>query len=333
MTGTWRVPRFGELVRAEVTGRAPGPGEVALRVEASSLNYRDLLLLQGRYDPRLPLPYVPLSDACGTVVAVGPEVRRFAVGDLVCPTFSPGWVDGAPDADATRRTRGGPLPGFAADEVVVAERELVAAPVGWSAAEAATLPCAGVTAWSAVVDHGRVKPGDTVLVMGTGGVSLFALAIARAAGARVLAITTTPARVEVLERLGAERVWCTAHEPRWGRQVRKVAGPGVDLVVEVGGSGTLGESVDATRVGGTVALIGNLAPPAPVDTVPILMKQLRVQGVLVGSRRAFEDLARAAPALPRPVLDRTFAFEELPAAFAHFEARAHVGKVVLARTG
>jgi NADPH:quinone reductase-like Zn-dependent oxidoreductase len=331
--GRWEVARFGSLGWTDSGAPGPVPADgVRVAVGASSLNYRDLLMLQGRYDPRLPLPYVPLSDLAGTVLEVGAGVRSFAPGDLVCATFSPSWIDGAPDADALRRTRGGPLPGFAADEVVVPERDLVRAPAGWSAAEASTLPCAGVTAWSAVVDHGQVRPGGAVLVQGTGGVSLFALAIAKAAGARVYAVTTTPSRVEVLRGLGAERVWCTADEPRWGRAVRKVTGGGVDLVVEVGGSGTLGESVDAARIGGTVALIGNLAPAAPVDTVAILMKQVRVQGVFVGPRRAFEDLVRAAALHPlRPVIDRVFPFPALPEAFAHVEARAHVGKVVVQR--
>lgn len=331
--GRWEVARFGEVAWVEAAAPAALPPDgVRVAVGASSLNWRDVLMLRGRYDPRLPLPYVPLSDMAGTVVEVGAAVRRFAPGATVCGTFSPTWIDGAPDADALRRTRGGPLPGFAADEVVVPESELVAAPPGWSLAEAATLPCAGVTAWSAVVDHGRVAPGHTVLVMGTGGVSLFALAVAKAAGARVLAITTTPARVDVLRRLGAEQVWCTADEPRWGRAVRRATDGGVDLVVEVGGAGTLGESVDAARIGGTVALIGNLAPVAPVDTVPILMKQVRVQGVFVGPRRAFEDLVRAASVHAlRPVIDRVVPWAALPEAFAHVESRAHVGKVVVQR--
>lgn len=330
----WEVTAFGRagLARAEGPTPAPGPGQLLLETRAWSLNYRDLLMLEGRYDPRLPLPYVPLSDGVGRVVATGPGTRRFRVGDRVCGVFSPSWIDGGPDADALRRTRGGPLPGFAAEAVVVDEAEVVAAPDGWSDAEAATLPCAGVTAWSAVFTHGAVTPGDTVLVMGTGGVSLFALQLARSAGARVFAITTTPARVETLRHLGAEQVWCTADEPRWGRAVRKAAGPGVDLVVEVGGGGTLQESVDATRIGGTIALVGNLAPPAPVDHVAVLMKQIRIQGVFVGPRRAFEDLVGAAARHAwRPVVDRAFPFAALPDAFAHFAARAHVGKVVVER--
>lgn len=328
----WEVPAFGSLQRSALPSAHPGPGQVRVAVGASSLNYRDLLMLRGQYDPRLPLPYVPLSDLAGAVAEVGPGASRFRVGDLVCGAFSPGWIDGEPDADAVRKTRGGPLPGFAADEVVIAETELVAAPAGWSAAEAATLPCAAVTAWSCLVEHGGLRAGDTVLVLGTGGVSLFALQLAKAMGARVFAVTTTPARVEVLRGLGAEQVWCAATEPRWGRAVRRAAGRGVDLVVEVGGAGTLDQSLDAVRVGGRVALIGNLAPTAPVETVAILMKQIRVQGVFVGSRRAFEDLVRALEVLPlRPVVDRVFPLGELPAAFDWFASRSHVGKVVLQR--
>lgn len=330
----WEVPGWGAFAREQAPSESPGPGQVRVRIDAASLNYRDLLMLRGQYDPRLPLPYVPLSDGAGVVVERGPGAGRFAVGDAVCATFSPGWIDGAPDADAVRRTRGGPLPGLATDELVVAESELVAAPAGWTAVQASTLPCAAVTAWSALVDHGGVRAGSTVLVLGTGGVSLFALQLARACGARVFAVTTTPERVEVLQRLGAEQVWCTRHEPRWGRAARKVTGRGVDLVVEVGGAGTLAESVDAARIGGTIALIGNLAAPGPVDTTAILMKQLRVQGVFVGPRRAFEDLVRAVTALGvAPVVDRVFESEALPEAFSWFESRAHVGKVVVARRG
>ena len=315
---------------------APAPqlraGEVRLRMLAWSLNYRDLLMAKGRYDPKLPLPYVPLSDGVGEVTATGEGVTRVAVGDRVCPTFSPGWIDGAPTPDAVRRTRGGPVPGLLASEVVLPEAELVKVPAHLSDAEAATLPCAGVTAWSAVATHGRVGPGSTVLVLGTGGVSLWALTLARAHGARVVATTSSEARAERLRGLGAAHVVLHTADAGWGRTIRRWSDGGVDLVIEVGGAGTLEGSLDAVRVGGTVAVIGNVAGSRePLSVLPILMKQVRCQGVFVGPRRAFEDLCVAVDrhAL-RPVVDRTFAFDTAPAAFAWMDAGAHVGKVCLA---
>lgn len=332
----WQVrDAFGldRLALAEVGASPLGPGEVRLAMRAWSLNYRDLLMAKGRYDPRLSVPYVPLSDGVGEVVEVGPSVTRVAVGDRACPTFSPTWIDGDPDPDAVRRTRGGPVPGVLAEEVVVGEHGVVRVPAALSDAEAATLPCAGVTAWSAVVVHGRIAPGATVLVLGTGGVSLWALAVARTLGARVVATTSTDEKARRLQALGAEHVVLHT-DPAWGRAVRRWSGGGVDLVVEVGGAGTLEQSLDAVRVGGTVAVVGNVAGSRePVSVLPILMRQVRCQGVFVGPRRALEDLVRAVAlhASLRPVLDRTFPFDAAPEAFAWMDAGRHVGKVCVAR--
>jgi NADPH:quinone reductase-like Zn-dependent oxidoreductase len=322
--------RFGleNLRIVERPAPAPGPGQVRLRVRACSLNYRDLLMVRGQYDPRLPLPLVPLSDGVGEVVECGPRVARVAPGQRVAATFSPTWIAGEPDADAVRLTRGGAVPGMLAEHVVLSEQELVAVPEHLTDAEAATLPCAGLTAWSALVTLGGVKAGDVVLTLGTGGVSVFALQLARLLGARVIATTSDEEKAARLRALGAEEVLLHPADPQWGRAVRRLTG-GVDHVVEVGGAGTLAQSLEAVRPGGTVSLIGVLAGVRePLTVLPILMKQVRVQGVLVGHRQGFEALCRAVTAHRlRPVVDRVFPLAEVGAAFAHLASGRHFGKV------
>ena len=318
------------LCIAEVPEPALGPGQVRLGVRACCLNYRDLLMVRGHYDPRLPLPLVPLSDGVAEVIELGPGVTRVALGDRVCATFAPTWIAGQPDADAVRLTRGGAVPGMLSEQLVLGEQELVHVPAHLSDVEAATLPCAALTAWSALVTYGGVKAGDVVLTLGSGGVSIFALQIARLLGARVVATTSSEAKAERLMDLGAERVLRYDQEPRWGRAVRKLTG-GVDHVVEVGGAGTITQSLDAVRPGGTVSLIGVLSGVRePISVLPVLMKQVRVQGILVGHRQGFEALNRAIAAhWLRPVVDRVFPFEQAQAAFEHLASGAHLGKVCL----
>jgi len=322
--------RFGldQLRLATVPEPAVGPGQVRVRVRACSLNYRDLLMVRGHYDPRLPLPLVPLSDGAGEVLEVGPGVTRVAPGQRVIATFAPTWIAGEPDADAVRLTRGGAVPGMLSEQVVLGEQELVPVPAHLSDAEAATLPCAALTAWSALVTYGGLKAGDTVLILGSGGVSVFALQIARLHGARVIATTSSEQKAARLRALGAAEVLLYPEEPRWGRAVRRLTG-GVDHVVEVGGAGTLAESFEAVRPGGTVSLIGVLSGVRePLTVLPVLMKQVRVQGILVGHRQGLTALCRAVE-LHRlhPVVDRVFPFGEVPAAFAHLASGQHVGKV------
>jgi NADPH:quinone reductase-like Zn-dependent oxidoreductase len=327
--------RFGldHLQCVEADEPVPGPGQVLLEMSAWSLNYRDLLMARGEYDPRLPLPYVPLSDGVGRVLAAGPGVTRVAPGDRVCPTFSPGWLDGELDADTLKNTRGGQVPGLLAERVVVGQHELVAAPAHLSDAEAATLPCAGLTAWSALVTHGAVTAGQWVLVIGTGGVSVFATQLAKVAGARVVGITSTPEKAERLRALGAEHVVLRTEIAAWGKAVRQHTG-GVDLVVEVGGAGTLDQSIEAVRIGGKVLIIGRLAGSRePVNVVPILMRQIRCQGVFVGHRRGFLAMARALEQHQvHPVVDRIFPFEEAPAALAALSEARHFGKIAITRS-
>ena len=326
----WMVRAWRGLDVDEVDEPVPGPGQVRLRMRAASLNYRDLLMWRGHYDRRV-LPYVPLSDGCGVVDALGAGVTDLAVGDRVVATFSPTWLSGSPDRDAVRTTRGGPVDGVLADAVVVGASEVVRVPERLSDAAAATLPCAGLTAWSALQLAG-IGPGQTVLTLGTGGVSLFAVQLAQHLGARVIATTSSPAKAARLRELGASEVIDYTADADWGRTARTLAGDGVDAVVEVGGAGTLAQSLKAVRVGGTVALIGVLGgTEQPLDVLPILMSQIRVQGVFVGSREGLVELCRVldAPGLEQ-VVERVFPVEQAPEALDWLAAGRHVGKVCLA---
>jgi NADPH:quinone reductase-like Zn-dependent oxidoreductase len=330
----WQVEeRFGldALRLRELEDPAPGPGELLLRLRAVSLNYRDLMMVDGRYNPRQPLPLVPCSDGVGEVVAVGPGVRDWQPGERACPIFAPFWLAGEPNRERLRNTLGGPLPGTLRERMTVRAEAVVRPPTHLSDEEAATLPCAAVTAWNALITQGRLRAGETVLVLGTGGVALFALQIARLHGARVLVTSSDDGKLARAAALGAEAGINYQREPAWGRRVRELVSEGVDHVVEVGGAGTLAESLRAVRMGGTIHLIGVLAAgEAPLSIVPVFMSQVRVQGVLVGHRESFEQLnAALAASRLRPVVDRVFAFAEAPAAFRHLAAGAHFGKVCL----
>lgn len=308
---------------------APGAGELLLRMRAVSLNYRDLLMVEGRYNPRQPLPLVPCSDGVGEVVACGAGVRGFTGGDRVCPIFAPRWLAGEPDRERIRTTLGGPLDGTLRELMTIGAESVVRPPAHLSDNEAATLPCAAVTAWSALVVFGRIRAGETVLVLGTGGVALFALQIALLHGARVIITSSSDEKLQRARELGAWETVNYRREPAWGKRVRDLAGEGVDHVIEVGGAGTLSESLRAVRPGGTIHLIGVLAAgEAPLSIVPVFMQQVRVQGVLVGPKESFEGLVRAmALHGVRPQVDRVFAFEEAPAAFDHLASGAHFGKI------
>ena len=321
-----------QLTLAERPGPRPGPGQALLRMRAVSLNYRDLLVVRGHYDPRQPLPLVPLSDGVGEVVALGEGVTRVAVGDRVCPIFAQRWLDGEPDAEALRSTLGSPRDGTLAEEVVLHEDGLVLAPPHLSDEEAATLPCAAVTAWSGLVTKGGVTAGDTVLVQGSGGVAVFGLQLARLLGARVIATTSSDEKAARLRALGAAHVINYVEEPQWARSVKeRTGGRGVDHVLDVGGAETLAQSLRAVRPGGTISLIGVLSGTVSrLDLLPILMRGVRVQGVMVGHRAGFEAMNRAIDAHQlRPVVDRVFPFAEAREAFAHLASGRHLGKVVI----
>lgn len=321
----------GERPRPE-----PGPGQVLLRMSAAALNYRDLLTVLGRYNPRQPLPLIPCSDGVGEVVALGPGASRFAEGDRVIPIFAQGWLGGEPTHERLRTTLGGPLDGTLAEFMAIDEQGAVRAPAHLSDEEAAALPCAGLTAWSALVTHGGVTAGQTVLVLGTGGVAIFALQIAGLLGARAIVTSSSDAKLERARALGAWQTINYVSTPDWAREVRRMTdGDGVDLVVEAGGAGTLGQSVASLRFGGTVALFGNLAGgSAEVNVIPIFMRQARVQGLLVGHRDGFEEMNRAISAHGmRPVVDRVVPMERAVDALATMQEGGHVGKIAIRIAG
>ncbi len=311
----------------------PGAGQVAIRMRAASLNYRDYMMVVGKYNPRQALPLVPLSDGVGVVEEVHASVRGLAVGARVCPIFAQGFLAGEVTKEKLATTLGGPLDGVLRERMVLPAESVVEVPASLTDAECATLPCAAVTAWNAVVEEGRVAPGQTVLVQGTGGVSLFALAFAKALGARVIATSKSEAKLERVRALGADHTIDYVKTPAWGKAaVELTGGRGVDLVVEVGGAGTLGESLRAVRPGGTIAIIGVLGGAATeVALTQVLMRHVRLQGVFVGHKEHFLRMLRALEGgSVRPVLDRSFAWTDAKAALEHLASGAHFGKVTLA---
>ncbi|APZ99264.1 NAD(P)-dependent alcohol dehydrogenase [Sphingopyxis sp. QXT-31] len=309
----------------------PGPGEIRVRLGASSLNFHDFAVVAGMIptvDGR-----IPMSDGAGLVEAVGEGVVQFKVGDLVVSTFFTDWDDGpAPSAAAAKGVPGDGIDGYAREAVVAPQHWFTRAPAGWSVAEAATLTCAGLTAWRALFVDGTTQPGSTVLIQGSGGVSVFALQFAKAAGARVIATSSSDAKLEKLKALGADDLINYKEEPNWGAKALELTGGrGVDTVVEIGGAGTLDQSMVATRVGGHVSLIGVLTGIAgPVQTAMLMSKNLRVQGLTVGSRA--QQLAMIAGVEAngiRPVISDHFPLEKLGDAFRHQIANAHFGKIVV----
>jgi NADPH:quinone reductase-like Zn-dependent oxidoreductase len=308
----------------------PGPGQVLLQMRAFSLNYRDFMVVKGIYNPKQRLPLVPLSDGVGKVVAVGAGVSRVKIGDRVAGIFMQNWLSGEISEDKARSSLGAQAEGVLAEYVVLHGEGVVQVPEHLTDEEAATLPCAGVTAWHALITEGGVKPGDTVLILGTGGVSLFGLQFSRLAGARVIATSSSNAKLERVMQLGASDGINYKENPEWDKVVRTLTGGlGVDHVVEVGGAGTLPQSLRAVRLGGRISLIGVLAGGGgQVNPLPILMKNVRVQGIYVGSREMFEAMNRAiALHKLRPVVDRVFAFEEIREALRYMESGGHFGKI------
>ena len=326
--------RFGldQLLQGERPDPEAGPGQVLLRMHAASLNYRDLLTVQGQYNPKQPLPLIPCSDGVGEVVAIGPGVHRVNVGDLVTPLFAQRWIAGEPTRDGLRSTLGGPYDGTLAELMVVDSESVVRAPEHLTHEEAATLPCAALTAWSALVSLGGVKPGDIVLVQGTGGVSIFALQFALLLGARVIVTSSHDAKLERVRALGAWETINYRTQPDWGREVKKLCGgAGADLIIEVGGALTLPQSLVAIRPGGTIALIGVLSGrTGDLNLAPIFMPQVRVQGVFVGNRERFEAMNRAITLHQlRPAVSRVFPWEEARPAFEHLASGEHFGKICI----
>jgi NADPH:quinone reductase-like Zn-dependent oxidoreductase len=330
----WRIPAFGidKLSLDEVPAPKPGPGQVLVDVHAVSLNYRDLMMVKGAYNPKLQSNRIPCSDGAGIIAAIGQGVTQVAVGDRVAGTFFQHWLDGDPAPEKFTGALGGDIDGTLAQQIVLSEDGVVKIPEHLSFEEAATLPCAGVTAWNAVVTAGHVKSGDTVLVQGTGGVSCFALQFAKALGARVIGTSSRADKLRRATELGLDAGHNYRENPEWSRwAVSQTSGRGVDLTVEVGGAGTFQQSLAATRTGGVVAQIGVLAGREQSLTItPILHKMLKIRGIYVGSRQHFVQMNRAIEQTGlRPVIDRVFSFGEAREAFTTMENASHFGKIVI----
>ena len=309
-----------------VADPSPGPGQIAVHVGATSLNFRDLLL------SRTAVERIPLSDGAGTVVAVGEGVTSVAVGDRVAGCFFQGWLDGRIEARFHDAALGGSVDGMLAEIVVLSAEGVVRAPRNWTDEQAATLPCAALTAWNALVEGQQIKPGSSVLLLGTGGVSVFGLQFAKMMGARVIITSSSDEKLERMRSLGADvTINYRAHDEWQNSVLEATGGLGSDLVLEVGGGATLERSMSCTRFGGEIALIGMVSGQAAVNPFPLLSRSVNLRGVYVGSRRMFNDMVDAIDANGmEPVIDEVFAFEDAQAAYRHLRSQEHVGKVVIA---
>jgi NADPH:quinone reductase-like Zn-dependent oxidoreductase len=333
----YQVVQFGienlrerELPTPEITA-----GKVLVRVRAVSLNYRDLLVVEGSYNPKMDLPRIPCSDGAGEVVAVGEGVTRVKAGDRVCGIFMQRWLDGPLTAEKSKEALGGDVDGMLAEYVLLGAEGVVQVPEHLSYEEAATLPCAAVTAWNALCHGGGgVRSGETVLIQGTGGVSIFALQFAKLLGARVIGTSSSDAKLARAKAMGLDEGLNYRERPEWGKWALEVTeGRGVDRVIEVGGGGTFAQSLKAARVEGMIAQIGVLSGGStkePLALTPILHKQLRVQGIYVGSRAMFEEMnAAIRGAKLRPVVDHVYEMSEVGKAFSQMKSASHFGKIVI----
>jgi NADPH:quinone reductase-like Zn-dependent oxidoreductase len=319
------------LVQVEGPIPSPGPGEVLLKMRAVSLNYRDLGVIEGFYNPDLPFPLIPVSDGVGEVVALGENTSRFKIGDRASGIFAQRWISGEPTKAGLLSTLGSPLDGMLAEYVLLHEDGLVHVPEHLTDEEAASLPCAGVTAWHAIAEEGNVKAGDTVVVQGTGGVSLFALQFAKLLGASVIVTSSSDEKLERAKKLGADLGINYRQTPDWERVVLGYTdGRGANHVVDLGGAGTLNQSIAAVRIGGHVSVIGILSGVTAdgINLVPVLQKKVRLQGINVGSRDMFEAMNKAIGYHKlRPVIDRVFPFEQSIEALTYMKEGAHFGKI------
>ncbi|MBK8907643.1 MAG: NAD(P)-dependent alcohol dehydrogenase [Rhodospirillales bacterium] len=329
LTGGFGIDHLQRLTRPDPT---PGTRDVLLEMKAASLNYRDILAVNGGYAPRAQPPLIPVSDGVGVVVAVGDAVTRVRVGDRVCPMFFQDWIGGEARQAKMFTSLGGPVDGTLAQFMCLGEQGVTIVPEHLSDEEAATLPCAALTAWSALATQGEVGPSDTVLVQGTGGVALFALQFARLMGARVIITSSRDDKLARARQLGADEAINYRTTPDWDRVVKDLTGgEGCDHVIELGGADTLARSIRAARIGGRISVIGVLSGAKAEVALPlVVMRNLRLQGVTVGSRDGFEAMGRAiARHRLHPVLDRVFPFDDAPSAFRHLAAARHFGKVCI----
>lgn len=321
---------FDKVFVGASEAREPGPGEICVKVRASSLNYHDLAVVSGAMGPSE--RRIPMSDGAGEVIAVGPGVDEFAEGDHVVSTFFPDWLAGNPTVAGFGRVPGDGIDGYAREQVTMPATAFTHAPKGYSHAEAATLTTAGLTAWRALFENGNLRPGQTVLVQGSGGVSIFALQLAKLAGANVIATSSSDEKMARLKELGADAVINYRTDADWGRKAFELTGGvGVDHVVEVGGASTLAQSIEAVRVGGHIAVIGILSGlNSELPLAAALARQVRMQALVVGSRSHQQNFVRAIETIGlRPVIDRSFGLDGLVEAFQYQASGRHFGKIVL----
>jgi NADPH:quinone reductase-like Zn-dependent oxidoreductase len=334
------ITQFGidHLNKVELPMLQIAPGMVLVKVHAVSINYRDLMMVKGFYNPKMALPRIPCSDGAGEVAAVGEGVSRVRVGDRVCGIFMQRWLDGPLTVEKSKAALGGDVDGMLAEYVLLHQDGVVRFPEHLSYEEAATLPCAGVTAWNALHHAGETecpaREGETIVTQGTGGVSIFALQFGKLLGAKVIGMSSSEEKLARAVALGLDAGCNYRERPEWSGWISEMTGGrGADRIIEVGGAGTFGQSLRATRVGGMIAQIGILSGAAtsePLALTPILHKQLHVQGIYVGSRAMFEEMnAAIAKATLRPVIDRVFGFDQVREAFLHMQSASHFGKIVI----
>jgi NADPH:quinone reductase-like Zn-dependent oxidoreductase len=333
----WQISSFGidSLEFVERPTPLPDPGQVLVKVRAISFNYRDLLMVKGLYNPKLKFPRIPCSDGAGEVVATGEGVTAWKPGDRVMGIFMQNWHDGELTPIKARGALGGDIDGVLAEYIVLNEDGLVRIPQHLSFQEASTLPCAAVTAWNALA-AGRLRPGATILIQGTGGVAIFALQLARLHGLRVLGISSSDDKLQRASSLGLDAGLNYTENPDWDRwALEETSGEGVDLVVEVGGIATMPTSIKAIRIGGTIAQIGILSGPAdlaaniPFPIPSILHKQARIQGIYVGSRKDFEEMNKAIVLTQLRPIGENFHWSQAREALTRMEESSHFGKLVL----
>lgn len=332
MTRAYELKAFGleNIQPADRQLNELGEHDVLVKMHAVSLNYRDFLMAKGLYSRNLKLPLVLLSDGAGEVADIGKSVTRFKKGDRVTPIFMQGWIGGDLTKSAANTALGGAIDGVLLHEGIFSEEGLVRIPEHLSYEEAATLPCAALTAWNAMFENGRVLPGSTVLALGTGGVSIFALQLAKAAGAHVIITSSSDEKLERAKKLGADFTVNYKQNPDWEKPITQAYTDGIDNIVEVGGAGTLDRSIKLVKPGGQISLIGLLAPQAPFNITNLLMKGARIQGIFVGSRQMFERMNRSIEQSGiKPVIDKTFKVDQIKEALETMESGSHFGKIVL----
>lgn len=330
---TYEINEFGieNLTLTERETPEPKETEVVVKFHAASLNYRDLMMVNGWYNPNLKRPRVPLSDGAGEVVSVGSAVTKWKIGDRVTPIFMQGWIDGAIDFQKARTALGGDVDGVLREFGAFDENGLVCIPEHLSYEEAATLPCAAVTAYHALFCSGGLKPDDTVLLQGTGGVSIFALQFASHFGAKTIITSSSNEKLQRAQELGADELINYKEREDWDKAVSELTEKrGVDHVIEVGGAGTMPKSVNAVKMGGHIAVIGVLSQGGGVNPVSILQKSIKLQGIFVGSRQMFEDMNRLISQNHiKPVIDKVFDFSEIHDALNYMQSGSHFGKIVV----